>query len=232
MDNKSYNNRAGCQSEKSLRFFFAKPGFCKSVFQGALLIWSSFFIMGCGSTQEVPVPVDVLAYSAEEYRIGVGDTIRIEVWNNERLSIEVPVRTDGKVSMSLVGDVLAAGKTTESLASSISTDLLEYIKNPQVTVIVTNPSSADFQHRVRVTGAVEEPQSIPYRKGMTVMDLVLSAGGPNEFARPNKAKLYRRTAGEVKMYPVYLDDILKSGQLETNYKLVPSDIITVPERSF
>jgi polysaccharide export outer membrane protein len=67
---------------------------------------------------------------------------------------------------------------------------------------------------------------------MTVLDLVLMAGGPNEFAKESDAKLYRRVAGEVKIYPIYLDKILKEGELKTNYMLLPSDIVTVPERSF
>lgn len=188
---------------------------------------------GCGGSKRlVDMPANVQTYSAEAYQIGVGDQLRIDVWGNDKLSLEVPVRPDGKISMSLIGDVLAAGKTTESLGTSISTELLEYIKNPQVSVIVTNPSSSDFQHRIRVTGAVNSPQSVPYRKGMTVLDLVLLAGGPNEFALPNNSKLYRKSQGEVKVYPIYLDDILKAGKLESNYMLAPSDIVTIPERSF
>lgn len=200
----------------------------------AVLIVASLFLAACSSQPaKVLAPIsDQKDYSLEPYQIGVGDQIQIAVWGNDKLSVGVPVRPDGKVSMSLIGDVLAAGKTTEQLSADVSAKLLNYIKSPQVTVIVTNPSSSDFQHRVRVTGAVRSPQSIAYRKGMTVMDLVLMAGGVNEFARPNKAKLYRRVSGEVNVYPVYLDNILKQGDLETNYMLIPSDIVTVPERSF
>ena len=199
-----------------------------------LLLLISLVLVACGSTSDkvLMLPVEVPAYSEEPYQIGVGDVIRIEVWGNDRLSVQVPVRPDGKVSMSLVGDILAAGYTTESLASNIVDELLEYVKNPQVTVIVTNPGSSDFQHRVRVTGAVNSPQSVPYRKGMTVLDVVLMAGGTNEFSRANDSRLYRKVEGEVKVYPIYLEDILKSGKLQTNYMLVPSDIVTVPERSF
>jgi polysaccharide biosynthesis/export protein len=206
----------------------------KGVLLKCALLALIFTLSACGSSTggTAMPPVDVQEYSAEEYTIGVGDVIKIEVWGNDKLSLQVPVRPDGKVSMSLIGDVLAAGNTTESLADSITRLLLTYIKNPQVTIIVTNPSSSDFQSRIRVTGAVNNPQSVPYRKGMTVLDLVLMAGGPNEFARPNKAKLYRKAGGEIKVYPIYLGDILKSGQLETNYMLVPSDIVTIPERSF
>ena len=191
------------------------------------------FLVGCSSTDDdILVPVEIPSYSENEYLIGVGDTIRIDVWGNPNLSLTVPVRPDGKVSMSLIGDVLAAESTTTALSETIKARLIEFIKNPQVTVIVSNPSSASFQARVRVTGAVNSPQSVPYSKGMTVIDVVLMAGGVNQFARPNDAKLYRRVSGEVKVYPVYLDDILKSGKLKTNYSLVPSDIVTVPERSF
>jgi polysaccharide export outer membrane protein len=178
------------------------------------------------------MPVNVQGYTSEEYKIGVGDQIRIEVWGDDRLSLSVPVRPDGKISMSLIGDVMAAGFSAESLSASITGELLQYVKNPQVSVIVTNPSSSDFQQRIRVTGAVNSPQSVPYRKGMTVLDLVLLAGGPNEFAVSNGSKLYRKSEGQVKVYPIYLGDILKAGKLESNYMLVPSDIVTVPERSF
>jgi len=177
-------------------------------------------------------PVEIPTYTEEEYKIGVGDSISIQVWGNDKLSIQVPVRPDGKISMSLIGDVLAADSTAEALADKINERLLEFIKNPQVTVIVSNPSSADFQARVRVTGAVTSPQSVPFRSGITVLDLVLIAGGVNQYAVADNAKLYRRVSGEIKVYRVNLDDILKYGKLDTNYMLMPSDIITVPERSF
>ena len=201
--------------------------------QALVGVLAILMLAACASQQAVVMPMgEYQDYSPEPYKIGVGDEIKVEVWGNEKLTLKVPVRPDGKISMSLIGDVLAAGKTAEGLSTHITELLLNYIKNPQVTVIVANPSSSDFQHRVRVTGAVRNPQSIPYRKGMTVMDVVLLAGGLNEFAQGNNAKLYRRVQGKVEVFAVYLDDILRSGQLETNYTLVPSDIITVPERSF
>ena len=204
-----------------------------------LLVAASMALVltACGSSSGTlsdmsDMPVDIQGYSSQEYKIGVGDEIRVEVWGDDRLSLAVPVRPDGKISMSLIGDVMAAGFSTEALGDSITDKLSTYIKNPQVSVIVTNPKSSDFQQRIRVTGAVDSPQSVPYRKGMTVLDLVLLAGGPNEFAVSNDSKLYRKFEGQVKVYPVYLDDILKAGKLESNYMLIPSDIVTVPERSF
>lgn len=188
-------------------------------------------VAGCTTTPDVPPPPEG-DQVVGEYEIGVGDSLRINVWRNEELSGDVPVRPDGKISLALVGDAQAAGLTTSALSVRLEQALAEFVRNPQVTVIVTNPSSSDFQRRVRVTGAVQSPQSIPYREGMTVLDLVLMAGGLNEFAAPNRAKLYRRVDDQVKAYPIYLDDLINKGKVDTNYPLAPSDIVTVPERAF
>lgn len=190
------------------------------------------FLIACETTGPIEVPDSKVSYSEEEYRIGVSDKLSISVWRNEDLSLTVPVRPDGKISVPLIGDVLAAGKTSEALAEDITAQLTEFIRSPQVTVIVADAASTDFQQTVRVTGAVVRPAAFPYRKGMTVMDVVLSVGGITEFASENKSKLYRTANGEVKAYPIYLRDILERGKLETNYKMAPGDIISVPERSF
>jgi polysaccharide export outer membrane protein len=168
----------------------------------------------------------------KNYHIGVGDELKVQVWRNEELSGQVPVRPDGKISSPLVGDIVAAGLSTQELAKVITDKLTQYVRNPEVTVIVTNPASADFLRRVRATGAVRTPLSVSFRQGMTVMDLVLQAGGITEFAAPSKARLYRTVDGKTKIYPVYLDDILQRGDLKTNYLLYPSDVVTIPERSF
>ncbi|RYY02903.1 MAG: sugar ABC transporter substrate-binding protein [Gammaproteobacteria bacterium] len=170
--------------------------------------------------------------SHEEYRLGVGDSIEINVWRNADLSRSVQVRPDGKVTLPLVGDIVAAELTTVQLSQNITDALAGYVKSPQVTVIVVSSSSSDFQRRVRITGAIKNPQSLPFREGMTVLDIVLLAGGPNEFAASNKSKLYRKVNGVVKVYPIKLDDLINNGDVITNYPLQPSDIITVPERAF
>lgn len=201
---------------------------------GALtaFIAMSLLLAACSSTKDVTQPPRSDAGLEKEYRIGVGDALQISVWRNPELSVSVPVRPDGKISMPLIGDVTAAQLSATELSASIVSGLKRYVRSPQVTVIVTNPSSTDFQRRVRITGAVQSPQSIPYREGMTVLDLVLLAGGVNDFAAPNKAKLYRKVDGELKVYPIYLQDLISKGEVATNYSLQPSDIVTVPERSF
>ncbi len=170
--------------------------------------------------------------STEPYVLGATDVVSVSVWRNNDLSISVPIRPDGKISVPLIGDVQAAGRTPEQLAASIEKSLSGYIREPQVSVVVTSMTSTEFTDRVRVTGAVAQPTSVPYRDGMTVLDMVLTAGGASPFADLNSAMLYRPLKGEVVAIPVYLGDILNNGDIKTNYAMRPGDILTVPERNF
>ncbi len=115
-----------------------------------------------------------------EYIIGPGDSLQVFIWRNAELSATVPVRPDGKISTPLVEDMVAVGKTPSKLARDIEAVLSEYIRSPQVNVIVTNAVSTFSQ--VRVLGQVTTPQAVPYREGMTVLDAVLAVGGLGEFA--------------------------------------------------
>ena len=200
---------------------------------GVIACFCLLFV-ACASEQleDGPPPVPAEFATDKNYFIGVGDELKIQVWRNDELSAQIPVRPDGKISSPLVGDIVAAGLSTQQLAKVITDKLSAYVRNPEVTVIVTNPASADFLRRVRVTGSVRTPISVSYRQGMTVMDLVLQAGGLTEFAAPNKARLYRTVDGKTKIYPIKLGDILQTGNLDTNYTLYPSDVVTIPERSF
>lgn len=168
----------------------------------------------------------------ETFRIGVDDGLQISVWRNPELSVSVPVRPDGKISAPLVGDVQAGGLTPQELADSIKQKLSAYIREPNVTVIVTGVRSAEYLNRVRLTGAVRAPRSMPYRRGMTVLDAVLEVGGVNDFAAPNRTKLYRKVEGKAEVFDIELGDILNGGKLETNVTLQPGDVIVVPERIF
>ena len=167
-----------------------------------------------------------------DYHLGVDDLVQINVWGNDELSVEMPVRPDGKISMPLIGDVQAGGRTPKQVAEDIRVRLSGYIRNPNVTVILTELRSHEYLSRVRVTGAVNSPVSLPYRQGMTVIDAILAAGGVNEYAATSSAKLYRRRNGKTYVLRVNLEAILEDGQLNTNYDLQPGDIITVPERLF
>lgn len=170
--------------------------------------------------------------SEQEYRIGVDDQVQVNVWRNPELSVSMPVRPDGMISMPLIGDVQAGGRLPTEVASDVRKRLSEYVRDPNVTVIITELRNSEYISRIRVTGAVQTPTSIAHRQGMTVLDAVLQAGGVNEFAAPGRAKLYRKVGAETKVYPIDLSGILHEGKLATNYELRPGDIITVPERFF
>jgi polysaccharide export outer membrane protein len=186
----------------------------------------------CAAKAQVPPPAD--SEFAASYRIGVDDTVQVSVWRNPELSISVPVRPDGKISVPLIGDVQAGGKTPEEVAASIEQQLASYVRDPKVAVILTQLNSHEFISRVRVTGAVRTPVSMPYRQGMTVLDAVLQAGGVTEFAAADRTRLYRRPAAgaDARPYNVRLGAILDKGDLETNFPVQPGDVITVPERAF
>lgn len=167
---------------------------------------------------------------SDEYLIGVDDRVQVSVWRNPELSIVAPVRPDGVISVPLVGDVMAGGRTPDAVAKELQGKLATYVIEPQVTVIITELRSHEYLSRVRVTGAVRTPISIPYRQGMTVLDAVLAAGGVTEFAAADRSSLHRKNGDGAQAYGVQLDHILNAGDLSTNYKVAPGDVITVPER--
>ena len=172
------------------------------------------------------------SYVSGDYRIGVDDRVQITVWHNPELSVTVPVRPDGKISVPLIGDVAAGGNTPTQVAAIIKDKLSAFIRDPNVAVILTELRSHEFLSRIRVTGAVRTPRSMPYRQGITVLDAVLEAGGVNDFASPNRTKLYRKEKNKTQIFDIDLNDILTKGKLETNVELRPGDVVTVPERLF
>lgn len=186
-----------------------------------------------GGTTAAPPAVDPQAQAVNVYRIGVDDILEVSVWHNPDLNAKVPVRPDGMISVPLIGDVPAGGKTPEEVSAAISEKLKTYVRDPQVAVILTELRSHEYLSRVRVTGAVRQPISVPYRQGMTVLDAVLAAGGTTDFAATDRTELYRKEAGgSTRSYAVRLDRILQKGDLATNYPAQPGDVITVPERAF
>ncbi|WP_456372375.1 XrtA/PEP-CTERM system exopolysaccharide export protein [Thiolapillus sp.] len=194
------------------------------------------FLAGTGCvTQPVALtqgPPPAGSEVVEQYKVGVDDTLSVSVWRNPELSVSAVVRPDGMITVPVIGDVVAAGKTPEDVSADIKERLSRYIRNPQVAVSVTRLVSNAYLTRVRVTGAVVQPVSSPHRPGMTVLDAVLEAGGVTEFAAPDDARLYRKVDGNINAYPIHLKQILQKGDLSTNYELLPGDIISIPERSF
>ncbi|MFZ2236438.1 MAG: XrtA/PEP-CTERM system exopolysaccharide export protein [Dokdonella sp.] len=176
---------------------------------------------------------DATDAASDVYRIGKDDIVQISVWRNPELSVTVPVRPDGRISVPLGGDVMVAGHTPDEVATAIEAKLATFVRDPQVSVILTELRSHEYLSRIRVTGAVRQPISVPYRQGMTVLDAVLAAGGVTEFASADNTKLFRRDkADTLETLPIKLDRLMKKGDLENNLALRPGDIVTVPERAF
>jgi polysaccharide export outer membrane protein len=197
-----------------------------------LTVW--LVLSACASAQQTGAadpPAALADDGMSSYIIGPGDTIQIFVWRNPELSVTVPVRPDGKVSTPLVEDIVAVGKKPSELARDIETRLAEYIRSPQVNVIVTNAQSS-FS-KVTVIGQVTTPQTVPYREGMRMMDLLLAVGGLTEFAAGNRAKLIRvEEGGREREIKVRLKDLLTRGRLDQNLELRPGDVLIVPESVF
>jgi polysaccharide export outer membrane protein len=170
------------------------------------------------------------ATTGSEYIIGPGDSLQVFVWRNEELSTTVPVRPDGRISTPLVEDMIAVGKTPSKLARDIEAVLSEYIRSPQVNVIVTNAVSTFSQ--VRVLGQVTTPQAVPYREGMTVLDAVLAVGGLGEFAAGNRGKIVRVEGGKQQEIKVRIGDLVNKGDVSQNLPLKPGDVLVVPESRF
>ena len=193
---------------------------------------------GCatGSGVELP-PASTSAIQgsqSEEYTIGANDELSIHVWRNPELSADkIRVRPDGRLTMPLVRDLPAAGKTPTMLQEDIRLQLSQYIENPIVSVIV-NEAVGSFDQQVKVVGSTAQPLAIPFRAKMTVLDAMIAVGGLGDFAAGNRAKLIRndRRTGKTQEYRLRLSDLLKKGDSSANVLLMPGDTIIIPESTF
>jgi len=178
-----------------------------------------------------PPPAAALAPINPDYLIGPGDAVNIIVWRNPEVSMSVPVRPDGKITTPLVEDLPAAGKTSTQLARDIEGALAKFIQQPVVTVVVTT-FVGNFSEQIRVIGQAANPQALPYRREMSLMDVLIAVGGVTEFAAGNKASIVRMVDGKQEKLTVRLDDLIKDGDLSANMMMRPGDILVIPESYF
>jgi len=174
-----------------------------------------------------PAAVPAAPAVGPDYIVGPGDTLQIFVWRNPELTTTVPVRPDGKITTPLVQDMVAVGKTPSQLAKDIEVVLAEYIRSPQVNIIVTIPVSAFSQ--IKVIGQVTNPQSLPFREGMRVLDVVLATGGLTDFAAGNRAKIVRKQDGKQTEVRVRVADLINKGDMRYNLELKPGDVLVIPQ---
>jgi polysaccharide export outer membrane protein len=196
----------------------------------ALLAGLALAAASAGSVAAWAADAPLASKVSDDYVIGPGDTLQVFVWRNPDLTVTVPVRPDGKISTPLVEDMVAVGKSPSQLARDVETALAQYVKAPQVNIIVTQPMSIFSQ--VKVIGQVLRPQSLAYREGMTVLDAVLAVGGLSPFAAGNRAHLERTTAGKHEDIKVKLDSLVNGGDMRQNLSLQPGDVLVVPESRF
>jgi len=198
--------------------------------KGLIALAALSLLASCGSTgltvaaDLCPVPAD----RSKDYLIGPGDMLNIVVWRNAELSAAVPVRPDGRISTPLVDDMVATGKTPSKLAQDLESVLGEYLRSPEVSIIVTGQGPAN---QVQVVGEVVAPQSLSYRDGLKLLDVVVAVGGTTDFAAGNRANVVRHTEGGQPECRVRLKDLM-SGDLTQNIDIYPGDVLVVPETRF
>ena len=200
--------------------------YIKFCFVTLLLGVASCASTGSGQAPLCPEPED----SSQDYIIGAGDTLEIFVWREPELSGTIPVRPDGKISISLVEDMIAVGKTPSELARDMEEVLGEYLRLPKVNIIVASEGSAN---QIQVIGNVVTPQSIAYRDNIRILDIVVAVGGLDDFAAGNRAQVIRALdGGSTTECRIRLNDLLEDGDMSQNIRMYPGDVLIVPESRF
>jgi len=182
-------------------------------------------LAGCAGTH--PLAPATSAAADDVYKVGPLDSLNIVVWRNTDLSGIVQVRPDGRISTPLVQDLLVAGRTPPEIAREIEKALSTYVRDPNVTVLVTS-FQGTFSEQIRIVGEATKPQAIAYRQNMTLLDVMIQAGGLTDFADGNGAVLVRNNVS----YTVRLKDLLKRGDITANAAVAPGDVIIVPQSWF
>jgi polysaccharide export outer membrane protein len=159
-----------------------------------------------------------------DYVIGTEDVLQVSVWKEPDVSSSVPVRSDGKISLPLLGDVQAAGMTPTLLAADISVRLKEFMAAPRVTVIVTAMNS----RRAYVMGQVMRQGAVAVVANLTVLQAISSAGGVAQYANVKKIYILRTEGGKQRRIPFNYEAVIKGRDPEQNIILKPGDTIVVP----
>lgn len=196
----------------------------------SLALVGTLSLTACGSLSRYPEAPAKVQTAEQLYKIGAMDVLNIVVWRNPELSANITVRPDGRISLPLVEDLQAAGRNPADLSRDIEKALSKFIREPVVTVVVNNFQGVSTE-QIRIVGEAGKPQSVPFRKGQTILDVMLQAGGLTDFADGNGAVLVRGAEGG-KQYSVRLKDLLKRGDISANVEMMPGDIVIIPQSWF
>lgn len=202
--------------------------FIKNWVINLLAIFYLFVLGGCST---YPLLSQQGEKAPHDYLIGPGDTLNIIVWRNPEISMSVPVRPDGKITTPLVEDLPASGKTSTELARNIEETLSKYLQQPVVTVVITG-FVGPFSEQIRVVGEAAQPQALPYRENMSLMDVMIAVGGLTDFAAGNRARIVRSINGEQQQFRVRLEDLIRDGDISANVPVYQGDVLVIPESFF
>jgi polysaccharide export outer membrane protein len=195
----------------------------------AAVVLTASLLAACSSSSLPPAPAKA-AQPTYNYQIGAGDTLAVSVWRHPELSTTVPVRPDGKVTTPLIEDITAIGRTPADLSREIEQRLAKFVREPSVTIAVTN-FVGNTSEQVRVVGQAAKPAALNYKQGMTLLDVMILVGGITDNAAGNRAILIRQSESN-KQYSVRLRDLLKGGDVSANVEVLPGDVIMIPESYF
>jgi polysaccharide export outer membrane protein len=171
-----------------------------------------------------PAPGEAVVDIPADYVIGPGDVLSIVFWRDNEMSQEVVVRPDGKISMPLLNDVDAAGRTPEQLRGRLSAAASELIEGPNVAVVVKAINS----RFVYITGKVAKPGPYPIQGSLNVLQLIATAGGVAEYANSKNIVIMRSEGGQTKSFKFNYKDVIRQLRVEQNILLKPGDTVVVP----
>lgn len=199
----------------------------------SVLITTSLALMlsACGSFQDRPLAPIEANTPDQLYKIGPMDQLSVVVWRNPDLSSpSITVRPDGRISLPLVEDLVAVGRHPAELSREIETALSKYIREPVVTVVVNNFQGI-ANEQIRIVGEAGRPQAVPFRQKITLLDVMIQAGGLTDFADGNGSVLVRGSEKGAQ-YRVRLKDLIKRGDISANVEMKPGDVIIIPQSWF
>ncbi len=214
------------------------------VINKTILLFVVALISGCGYPQ-LTQEDDATISSDYTYIIGPGDSVSIFVWGNPDISTTAHVRPDGKITIPLAEDLLASGKTPSQLARVMEKALSKYVRDPQVVIMVSGGQGV-YSQQVRVIGQLSggtggsgsgvaahySAKAFPYKKDMTLLDLIIQIGGLGQFADGNNASIIRNIDGESQHFGIRIDDLVDNADLSANVKIFPGDILIIPQSFF
>ena len=204
----------------------------KKIFRAGWMFALLSMLSACASeTKVTQAPVPPPPAQQTEYRIGPGDMLQVFVWNQPELTVTVPVRPDGMISTPLIEGVPAEGKTAAQLSKDLEVALSEFVRNPKVSVMITS-FVGSYGDQIRVVGQAGKPQSLPYRANMSLLDVMIAAGGLAEFAAGNRAVVVRQEGDKQLRIPVRLGDLINDGDISANMAMRPGDVLIIPESRF